>query len=928
LIAKKWFAIGAAVVTAAAGAIGLSSAQATLSGATFEGNDGNIVVGPGPGGVDWANLVASGGTLALGVDQPTGADDNSFTQGSKEDDVNVTIGNGSIPNSKADIGKFAVGSQVIQSGARAGNFQMLLAWVRNNDGGTTNFDFEINQAAQPDMSIPVGSPPNTNRAITLNRTGDGPGPLVDDLLINYDLQGGASTPTLTIQRWQGTAWGQLQTLTSANSEGKINCVSTGAGGTCPNGAGAISAPNSGPFNQAIAATRFGEAAIDLTAIGIIPNQNDPNAGCLAFGSAYVKSRSSSAFTSQMKDYSAPIALDLDTCGSIEIKKVTDPSPDATATTFSYTRSGPGTLFDSNFTLVDGGSNKVSGLSPGSYTVTETDPGPNFVLDDLTCTETKTGNTTTLDATASIVLDANEDVVCTYTNTQQGTITVTKHTDPVGGLGQSFNFNPSYGPDFQLLDGESNTSGFLTPGTYDVSEDVPAGWDLTSTSCSDGSPVTAIDLGAGENITCEFNNQARGKIIIVKETDPDGSTDTFSFNPSYGAPFDLTDGQQNDSGPLVPGIFSVSETVPGGWDLIESVCSDGSDVSAIDVGPGETVTCVFTNQADAKIIVFKRTDPAGDTTQFDFTSDYGAPFSLADGEFNDSGDLDPGNYAVGETVPPGWELISATCNDGSDPASIALSAGETVACTFVNEKDANIIVRKETLRNEPGLFDFVTSYPPGGFTIPNGGSNDSGSLDPANYVVSEIVPPNWALVSATCSDGSAPAAVDLQAGETVICTFVNELQVGAIKIHKDRKHVADGPGDSPHAGVDFTVNGQTVTTDGNGDACVDGLFFGPYTVHEITPAGYADQVDQNVTVDNVAYCEDPFVGEQVFFVNMPLTNITVSVDSQIDGGTASVIDCGGANTGSTGPDGDGSVTVTDLEPTAPGVTLTCTIVVDP
>ena len=61
--------------------------------------------------------------------------------------------------------------------------------------------------------------------------------------------------------------------------------------------------------------------------------------------------------------------------------------------------------------------------------------------------------------------------------------------------------------------------------------------------------------------------------------------------------------------------------------------------------------------------------------------------------------------------------------------------------------------------------------------------------------------------------------------------------------------------------------------------------------------------------------------------MPLTNVTVSVDSQVDGGTASIIKCG-ARPVDTGANGDGSLTVTDLEPTAPAVTLTCTIVVDP
>ena len=32
-----------------------------------------------------------------------------------------------------------------------------------------------------------------------------------------------------------------------------------------------------------------------------------------------------------------------------------------------------------------------------------------------------------------------------------------------------------------------------------------GWDLTSATCSDKSPVTAISLQAGETVTCVFTN---------------------------------------------------------------------------------------------------------------------------------------------------------------------------------------------------------------------------------------------------------------------------------------------------------------------------------------------------------------------------------------------------------------------------------------
>ena len=39
---------------------------------------------------------------------------------------------------------------------------------------------------------------------------------------------------------------------------------------------------------------------------------------------------------------------------------------------------------------------------------------------------------------------------------------------------------------------------------------------------------------------------------------------------------------------------MGEIVPDGWELTSSVCSDGSDPSAISLSPAETVTCVFTN----------------------------------------------------------------------------------------------------------------------------------------------------------------------------------------------------------------------------------------------------------------------------------------------------------------------------------------------
>jgi hypothetical protein len=126
--------------------------------------------------------------------------------------------------------------------------------------------------------------------------------------------------------------------------------------------------------------------------------------------------------------------------------------------------------------------------------------------------------------------------------------------------------------------------------------IPAGWDLTSATCSDGSPVNAIVLGAGETVTCTFNNRQDGKILVDKVTTPTGSTQLFEFDSDYGANFFLDDNDPvNDSGFLNPGTYAVAEVnIPAGWDLTSATCSDGSPVNAIVLGAGETVTCTFNN----------------------------------------------------------------------------------------------------------------------------------------------------------------------------------------------------------------------------------------------------------------------------------------------------------------------------------------------
>jgi hypothetical protein len=101
--------------------------------------------------------------------------------------------------------------------------------------------------------------------------------------------------------------------------------------------------------------------------------------------------------------------------------------------------------------------------------------------------------------------------------------------------------------------------------------------------------------------------------------------------------------------------------------------------------------------------------------------------------------------------------------------------------------------------------------------------------------------------------------------------------------------------------------------------------GDYTVTETVPSGYhaAGATAKTVTVTDEATCNAGPKAE-VGFSNTPLTNLTVSVDSQVDGGTASTITCSTNPPVATDPNGDGSLNLNDLEPG----TYTCTVVIDP
>jgi Prealbumin-like fold domain len=523
-----WFVT--AFVALAAVLVFAFAASANLPGSTFEGNDGNFVVNT-PGNTDWENVH---GGVTTGVDLPTGQNDNSFGQGTKESDVNVTVVSGQIPNSKADLGNFYVANETLANN----HVLMYLGWTRVNTSGTTNFDFEINQVAQPDLTTPGPK--------TLVRT---PG----DIIINYDFQGGAQNPTLAFRTWlaNGT-WSAATPITSPNGEAEVNRVD-------------VANPLAQPPSPATApAFTFGEAALDLTALNIVPPGS-----CAPFSSAYVKSRASDAFTSAVKDFIAPVHLNLTRCGTVTIIKHTNPG--GLDQNFDYTSNLAGSEISctadtspASFTLNDAGTDTevCSNVPIGNYTVLEGADPTGFAFGSLSCTATGSGTGAqdgTVPKQANIGIVAGGDTVtCTYINNQQlGAIKISKTDSKTG--------NPLAGATFSIT-GPNNYSNSVqsgADGTVCVDGLVFGSYTVTETAAPTG---YVIDDPNGHPVTVDNNTNCSSSPFA-------GETTSFSDTPVSDIQVRFRDGGSGVTSATIScdnttGTTSTANTT--GWDSTTTV----------------------------------------------------------------------------------------------------------------------------------------------------------------------------------------------------------------------------------------------------------------------------------------------------------------------------------------------------------------------
>jgi uncharacterized repeat protein (TIGR01451 family) len=262
---------------------GDASGPGTL-GSYFE-IDGNLVDDNDSAALDWGSpelALVNVWDAPLADLSPDYVVDNAFSDGAKENDEVPTVVDHPIPPNKSDLTNFLIAEDEVD-----GNSFLALGWIRTDSLGTSNFDFELNQSVQM-----------TANGVTPERT-------TGDVLFSFDFESSGNVVMLSLREWNGDTgkWGEPRSL-NIEGTGYAAINDPLLFGTDPDS-------EINPFlGDAMPDQSFGEALINMT--------QTFQSNCRTFVHAFVKGRSSTPFTAVLKDFIAPIGVEIDTCRTIPL----------------------------------------------------------------------------------------------------------------------------------------------------------------------------------------------------------------------------------------------------------------------------------------------------------------------------------------------------------------------------------------------------------------------------------------------------------------------------------------------------------------------------------------------------------------------------------------------------------------------------------
>jgi hypothetical protein len=312
----------------------------------------------------------------------------------------------------------------------------------------------------------------------------------------------------------------------------------------------------------------------------------------------------------------------------------------------------------------------------------------------------------------------------------------------------------------------------------------------------------------------FPLDPQGLLTIKKVTVPSGETQSFDFvgNAANLTSFALGDGNSRTSDPIPAGLYTVTETVPTGWELTGRSCyltdtpttlktfTSPTNGISVDLLAGEKVTCEFTNSKKPKLTLVKNvTNNNGGTETADAwtlsaTGDGGfsgnpAPAGGATGSVGPNYVIPGIAYALSESGPSGYTPSAWVCTGGGtqDGSNITLAYGDDVTCTIGNDDiGPDLTLVKEVTNDDGGTATAdawtLSATGDGGFSgnpAPAGGL--TGSVGPngvtagVTYVLSESGPSGYTPSSWVCTGGGTQDGANITLGlaESVTCTIGND-----------------------------------------------------------------------------------------------------------------------------------------------------------
>src|SRR4029453_110895 len=316
-------------------------------------------------------------------------------------------------------------------------------------------------------------------------------------------------------------------------------------------------------------------------------------------------------------------------GSIKVTKSLDPSSD------------PGSFdlkVDSEVVkadATDGQSGTKSGLSPGTYPVSELAGGasPTALTDYVSTIECSGESGQIAGTTETVHLAAGESAECTITNHRKPEIRVLKDVVPDSDTGKfDLKIDSSSYDNSGAGFGDTTTgTGFqqVTTGSHSVSE---AGHGTTSPTDYDSGVSCDSAKGSSTPPPPPPSPPPHGSIKVTKSLDPSSDPGSFDLKvDSEVVKADATDGQSGTKSGLSPGTYTVSELAGGAsptalTDYVSTIeCSGESGQIAgttetVHLAAGESAECTITNHRKPEIRVLKDVVPDSDTGKFDLKID--------------------------------------------------------------------------------------------------------------------------------------------------------------------------------------------------------------------------------------------------------------------------------------------------------------------